>query len=126
MNDKSRILIIEDDPDISFMIKLMLEKKGFAAVIAAKEDEVAESIRDNVFDLVILDMLLSGVDGTEICKRLKLNNETSHIPIVMVSAHPNAKESSLAAGANDFISKPFDMRDMLSRVSRLIAEEDRV
>jgi DNA-binding response OmpR family regulator len=126
MNDKPYILVVEDDPDISFMLKLMLERKGFTAILAANEVDIAESMSNNTVDLVILDMLLSGIDGTDICKKLKQEHQTSHIPVVMVSAHPNAKETSLAAGANDFISKPFDMGDLILRVNRLIREVDRV
>ena len=67
-----------------------------------------------------MDMLLSGMNGTEICARLKQDPSLSHIPVIMISAHPNAKEICLDAGAEDFISKPFDMKDLLSRVSRFV------
>ena len=63
-----------------------------------------------------MDMLLSGADGTDICRRLKHDMKTSSIPILMFSAHPTAKETCLAAGADDFISKPFEMNDMISKV----------
>ena len=64
-----------------------------------------------------MDMLLSGIDGTDICRQLKLDKETSSIPILMFSAHPTARETCLAAGADDFISKPFEMNDMMERIS---------
>ena len=67
-----------------------------------------------------MDMLLSGADGTEICKRLKQNEGTSSIPVLMFSAHPTAKESCLGAGADDFISKPFEMNDMMDKVNFFI------
>ena len=63
-----------------------------------------------------MDMLLSGADGTDICRRLKKDLKTSSIPILMFSAHPTAKETCLAAGADDFISKPFEMNDMIGKV----------
>jgi DNA-binding response OmpR family regulator len=64
-----------------------------------------------------MDMLLSGDNGTDVCKSIK---QSSPIPIMMISAHPNAKEICLAAGADEFIAKPFDMQDMLSRINHLM------
>jgi DNA-binding response OmpR family regulator len=67
-----------------------------------------------------MDMLLSGTNGTDLCVELKQNKSTSHIPIMMISAHPNAKEICLGAGADEFISKPFDMQDILSKIDKLV------
>ena len=116
----NRILLVDDDPDIGIMIKIMLEYHGYS-VVAIERGEKAESlIRTDQFELLIMDMLLSGMNGTEICARLKQDPSLSHIPVIMISAHPNAKEICLDAGAEDFISKPFDMKDLLSRVSRFV------
>jgi CheY-like chemotaxis protein len=67
-----------------------------------------------------MDMLLSGVNGTDVCARLKQDPKTKVIPVMMISAHPNAKEACLQAGADDFVAKPFDMQDILSRIGKLI------
>ena len=67
-----------------------------------------------------MDMLLSGVNGTDLCVDLKKNPSTSRIPVIMISAHPNAKEICLEAGADEFISKPFDMNDILSKIDALL------
>ena len=72
-----------------------------------------------------MDMLLSGVNGTDICAELKENSSTSHIPVMMISAHPNAKEICLQAGADEFISKPFDMQDILSKISKLVNPQEK-
>jgi DNA-binding response OmpR family regulator len=116
----SRILVIDDDPDIGTMIKMMLEYKGYTVTVSDRADHAGEFLRNNTIDLVIMDMLLSGVNGTDVCTGLKENKITSHIPVVMISAHPNAREVCLQAGADDFISKPFDMQDMLSKIHNLI------
>ncbi len=116
----SRILVLDDDPDIGTMIKMMLEYKGYTVTVSDRADHAEEFLRNNTIDLVIMDMLLSGVNGTDVCMGLKENNTTSHIPVMMISAHPNAREVCLQAGADDFISKPFDMQDMLSKINYLI------
>ena len=117
---KTAILVVDDDPDISMMLKLMLEFKGFDVRITERPDETYDILQKNSFDLVIMDMLLSGVNGTDICTELKKNNVTSSIPLIMISAHPNAREICLQAGADDFISKPFDMQDILSKIGKLV------
>jgi DNA-binding response OmpR family regulator len=117
MKEKSLILVLDDDPDICIMIKMVLDYYGYDAMDAANEESARKIISSNHVDLLIMDMLLSGVDGTDICRQLKQDKKTSSIPILMFSAHPTAKESCLAAGADDFISKPFEMNDMMDKIS---------
>lgn len=126
MNDRShKILVVDDDPDISMMLKLMLEYKGYTVNTAERAEETYTILRDHPIDLVIMDMLLSGANGTDICTELKKNSETRQVPVMMISAHPNAREICLQAGADDFVSKPFDMQDILSKISRLIKKDDK-
>jgi len=117
MKKKSLILVLDDDPDICIMIKMVLDYYGYDAMDAENEENARKIISSNHVDLLIMDMLLSGVDGTDICRQLKQDKETSSIPILMFSAHPTAKETCLAAGADDFISKPFEMNDMMDKIS---------
>jgi len=117
MKEKSLILVLDDDPDICIMIKMVLDYYGYDAMDAANEENARKIISSNHVDLLIMDMLLSGVDGTDICRQLKQDKQTASIPILMFSAHPTAKESCLAAGADDFISKPFEMNDMMDKIS---------
>lgn len=117
MNDQNaRILVVDDDPDISMMLKLMLEFKGYSVRTADRKEEIYRVLGSDTIDLIIMDMLLSGINGTDICTELKQNKDISDIPVMMISAHPNAKEICQQAGANDFISKPFDMQDILSKI----------
>ncbi|HEU5168367.1 MAG TPA: response regulator [Chitinophagaceae bacterium] len=117
MKEKALILVLDDDPDICIMIKMVLDYYGYDAMDAENEENAKKIISLNHVDLVIMDMLLSGSDGTDICRRLKQDKETSSIPILMFSAHPTARESCLAAGADDFISKPFEMNDMMEKIN---------
>jgi len=116
MKEKALILVLDDDPDICTMIKMVLDYYGHSAMEADNEEKAKDIIHSNHIDLIIMDMLLSGADGTDICRRLKQDMKTSSIPILMFSAHPTAKETCLSAGANDFISKPFEMSEMIGKV----------
>jgi len=120
MNRNTKILVLDDDPDIGTMIKMMLEYKGYAVTVSDRAVQAEEALRSNNIDLIIMDMLLSGVNGTDLCTDLKKDSSTSHIPVIMISAHPNAKEICLQAGADEFISKPFDMQDILSKIAHLV------
>jgi Response regulators consisting of a CheY-like receiver domain and a winged-helix DNA-binding domain len=120
MNKKARILVLDDDPDIGTMIKMMLEYKGYMVIVSDRADLAQQALNNGGVDLIIMDMLLSGVNGTDLCVDLKKNPSTSRIPVIMISAHPNAKEICLEAGADEFISKPFDMNDILSKIDGLL------
>ncbi|HZJ60000.1 MAG TPA: response regulator [Chitinophagaceae bacterium] len=120
MNKKEKILVLDDDPDIGTMIKMMLEYKGYSVTVSDRAEQANEILRTDEVDLIIMDMLLSGVNGTDLCSELKKDSSLSHTPVIMISAHPNAKEICLQAGADEFISKPFDMQDILSKIDHLI------
>ena len=115
-----RILVVDDDPDISMMLKLMLEYKGYSVTILDKAQDTVKTLQEDTISMVIIDMLLSGVSGIDICKEIRKNYKTSGFPVLMISAHPNAKEICLEAGADDFISKPFDMHDILFKIGNLV------
>ena len=123
MNKKALVLVLDDDPDICTMITIMLQYNGYDAADANSEEEALKVLSSTHVDLVIMDMLLSGVNGTDVCRRLKQNKKTSSVPVLMFSAHPNAKTACLAAGADDFIAKPFDMNDMMSKIHFLVDEK---
>jgi len=120
MNKKEKILVLDDDPDIGTMIKMMLEYKGYSVTVSDRAEQANEILRTDEVDLIIMDMLLSGVNGTDLCSELKKDSSLAHTPVIMISAHPNAKEICLQAGADEFISKPFDMQDILSKIDHLI------
>jgi DNA-binding response OmpR family regulator len=105
------------------MLKLMLEYKGYSVTVLSKVEETVKTLEGNNYSMAIIDMLLSGVSGIDICSRIRNNQSTAQCPVLMISAHPNAKEICLQAGADDFISKPFDMNDILSRISHLVNKQ---
>lgn len=120
MPAQQKILVVDDDPDIGHLIKMILEHKNYSVTAADKLSGLTRELAENDFKLLIMDMLLSGGDGKDFCKTIK---QTKEIPVLMMSAHPNAKEICLSSGADDFISKPFDMHELISKVNRLIDRE---
>jgi len=118
-----RILVVDDDPDILDALQLTLEDAGYV-VTTSEKGEYAENLLDTTNgalpDLIILDVLLSGKDGRTICQKLKGQADTRHIPIIMVSAYPNAKQSVAKVGADDFLAKPFEIDALLETIAKYI------
>ena len=116
-----RILVVDDDPDILDAFQLTLEDAGYV-VTTSEKGEYAENLLDATNgalpDLIILDVLLSDKDGRIICQKLKRQADTRHIPIIMVSAYPNAKQSVANVGADDFLAKPFEIDALLETVAK--------
>jgi DNA-binding response OmpR family regulator len=117
---RRKILIADDDPGIRDIFQIVLVKAGYD--IEVKDD--ANEIFGNNFtipDLFLIDKLLSGVDGLDVCRFLKNNPQTNNIPVVMVSASPDIGRVALKAGADDFIEKPFELSYLLKVIERNIA-----
>lgn len=117
---KQRVLVIEDDPDIGRMLKMILKYQGYAVTLLEHPGPADEIVPQNDPDLIVMDMLLSGANGADICSFLKKDKNTSHIPIVMISAHPNAGELCMQAGADDFVAKPFEIDILLNKIKGLV------
>jgi len=111
------ILVADDDPGIVDVLTLILEDAGYKIKSTLSGHSVV-NLKQDLPDLILLDIWLAGMDGGNICKFLKSQKKTNHIPIVMISANKDTEEIALAAGANDFIKKPFEMADLLSRVEK--------
>lgn len=123
MTHEVLILVLDDDPDICAMLKMVLEYHGYGAEEADGEEKARTVLSTKKVDLIIMDMLLSGADGTDICRRLKQDEKTVSIPILMFSAHPNAQKVCLQAGADDFIAKPFEMNELIDKVGFFLAQK---
>lgn len=115
-----KILIVDDDESILDAVSLVLEEEGYDVSVTIKGDEIFEKLEIFKPDAILLDVLMSGKDGREICKKLKKDDKTKGIPIIMISAHPSAKESTLSCGANAFLAKPFDTQELIDMVDRFL------
>jgi DNA-binding response OmpR family regulator len=115
-----KVLIIDDDPDILEAVEMILNSGGYEPIATMKGDETCQKVRDYKPDLIILDVLLSGNDGRKICKTLKHDERTKHIPIIMISAHPSASDTIIECGADSFIPKPFSVNRLLEEVAKYL------
>lgn len=98
---------------------MMLDFEGYSVVTTLTGDTVLD-MHSNYPDLLLLDVWMSGHDGRDICKVLKQNDDTSQIPVIMISASPELKKSATEAGADDFLEKPFDIELLLKKIELLI------
>jgi DNA-binding response OmpR family regulator len=117
MNKK--IVVVDDNKDILDALELTLSYENYSVHTTSKADEALSYICEIRPDVVLLDVLMSGVDGRDICRKLKQSKELGNIPVIMISAHPSAEESVKKVGADDFLAKPFDIDILLERVSKL-------
>ena len=113
-----RILIVDDEEAILELIAYNLQKEGFQTESAVNGWEALEKVAANPPDLVILDWMLPGVDGLEVCRRLRDNHKTRGLPIIMLTARVEEvdKVLGLELGANDYVTKPFSPRELLARI----------
>jgi diguanylate cyclase (GGDEF)-like protein len=115
---KGRLLIVEDDFDISNMLRIYFDSQGYETIIATRGEEALEMCRRNLPNLVILDILLPDINGYEVCRELRGNLRTSHIPIIFLTQKDERSDqiAGLELGADDYIIKPFDLQLLLLRV----------
>jgi DNA-binding response OmpR family regulator len=114
-----RIYIVEDDEGIQDILKIILEKAGYQTKIFPGGEAIMANDYDRP-DLFLLDKQLSGVDGLDICKHLKRQEETKELPVIMISANPNIANLAKEAGADDFIEKPFTSAELLGTIETQI------
>ncbi len=122
----ARILVVDDNADLLQMIRMLLEERGGHEVIlsAEGEDGLAKA-RANPPDLAIIDVMMPGMNGYEVCRQLRQNPATARIPIIILTARgqPVDREAALAAGADEYIAKPVTMAELLERVNRLLTAQ---
>ncbi len=112
-----RIHVLEDDEDIRYIIEVLLKDEGYELQLSSTFKELKSKLNDSVPDLFILDVMIPDGNGTDICDDLKNDPFTKHIPIIVMSADDQNKQKSLDAGANDYISKPFDIDYIVKRIN---------
>jgi DNA-binding response OmpR family regulator len=115
---QKRIMIADDDPGIVDAVEMLLEFEGYQ-VTSTVDGSTVLDMKDELPDLLLLDIWMSGEDGRDICKKLKSLSATKNIPVIMISASRDIKESALAAGADDFLAKPFEMDELLRKIEQL-------
>ena len=119
---RPRVLIVEDEEALTVLLRYNLEREGYEIETAARGDEADLRLRERVPDLVILDWMLPGLSGIELCRRLRARPETRQLPIIMLTARGEESERvrGLATGADDYVVKPFSVPELVARVRALL------
>lgn len=110
-------MIAEDDTGILEAMQMMLEDAGYE-VMTVEDGKTVQDMKGELPDVLLLDIWMSGMDGTGICQRLKSQNRTKDIPIILCSANKDTQKLAKECGADDFLAKPFEMKDLLSKVKK--------
>src|SRR5689334_9007588 len=118
----ARILIVEDEEPLTMLLRYNLEAEGYEVETSARGDEADTRLKESTPDLIVLDWMLPGLSGIELCRRLRARPETRQLPIIMLTARGEESEKvrGLATGADDYIVKPFSVPELLARVRALL------
>jgi two-component system phosphate regulon response regulator PhoB len=124
---KEYLLIVEDEEDIQELLAFNLQREGYQVQVAPTGEAALKAVRSRVPDLMLLDLMLPGIDGLEICRILKGNADTRAIPIVMVTAKGEESDiiSGLELGADDYVTKPFSNKVLVARVRNVLRRRER-
>ena len=116
------VLVVEDEPDIRRLVVLHLERDGFRCRTAANGLDALREAKANVPDLVVLDLMLPGIDGLEVCRRLRSDASTAGVPIIMLTAKSDEVDRvvGLEVGADDYVAKPFSPKELVARVRAVL------
>ena len=118
----SHILVVEDERDLCRVLAYNFEQAGFDVVTAADGETALRAAREEPFDLIVLDLMLPGIPGTEVCRRLKQNPQTAGTPILMLTARGEELDRVVGfeLGADDYVVKPFSVRELVLRVQAIL------
>ncbi len=124
---EQQILVIDDERDLLELVAYNLKKEGFRVSTAGDGEEGLEKLRKGSFDLLILDLMLPGLQGVEVCRMIRSNPRTEGIPIIMLTARTDMtdKVRGLEIGADDYMTKPFSPKELVARVRALLRRSDR-
>lgn len=118
----AKILIVDDEKDIVDLVSYNLEREGFATIKAYDGETALGKVRAEKPDLLILDLMLPGVGGLDVCKKIRANPETSSLPIIMLTAKADEVDKiiGLELGADDYMTKPFSVKELVARVRTVL------
>jgi len=119
---KPRILCVDDEPANLKLLEALLAPRGYEVIKATDGKEALEKLNEQGMDIVLLDVMMPEINGFEVCKKIKEDNRYRHIPVVMITALRSREDriKGIEAGAEDFISKPFDHGEVLARIKMLL------
>jgi two-component system phosphate regulon response regulator PhoB len=121
-----KILVVDDEEDLLELVRYTLAKEGHSITCVDTGEKAVDSVQRKLPDLIVLDLMLPGIDGLEVCRRLKRDLNTRDVPIIMLTAKSEERDviRGLDGGADDYITKPFSPRVLLARVKSLLRRKD--
>ncbi len=124
---RKKILIADDEKDIVELIAFNLEQEGFSAIKAFDGEKAWESIQKDKPDLVILDLMMPGISGMDVCRMIRKSAATAALPVIMLTAKSDAMDKilGLEVGADDYITKPFHVRELIARIRAVLRRSER-
>lgn len=126
MENKKHIVIIDDERDILELLRYNLDKIGYRTTCLLDGESAIKEIRESIPDLILLDLMLPGIDGLDVCRILKNSKQTTKIPIIMITAKGEDTDvvKGLEIGADDYVTKPFSLKVLFARVNALIRRKN--
>ena len=124
---KGKILVVDDEEHILELIRYNLDASGYEVIEASDGDDAVKKAINEVPDLILLDLMLPGKDGYDVCRELRSNGKTKAVPIIMLTAKSEEidKILGLELGSDDYITKPFSTRELIARINRIILKENK-
>lgn len=120
-----KVLVVDDEPNIVLSLEFLMEQAGFEVVTAEDGEQALIHVREALPDLLLLDISLPGISGFDVLERLRSEEVTAHLPIIMLTAHGRdvEREKGMALGADDYITKPFSTQSLVEKVKTLLTKE---
>ena len=115
----NKVLVVDDELEIRDLLSKFLTEEGYEVIVASNGEEAIELAKRENPQVILLDIMMPGMDGIETCKRLKAEEKTRFIPIIMMTAYTNKKPDAIEAGAEDFVTKPFHLAELSFRVQSI-------
>ncbi|AVI63355.1 response regulator transcription factor [Halomonas sp. GFAJ-1] len=121
----AKVLVVDDEPNILLSLEFLMEQAGFEVVTAEDGEQALEQVNSASPDLLLLDISLPGMSGFDVLERLRGQEATAQLPIIMLTAHGRdvEREKGMALGADDYITKPFSTQSLVEKVKALLTEE---
>jgi two-component system, OmpR family, phosphate regulon response regulator PhoB len=118
----AKVLVVEDEEPLAMLLRYNLEAEGFTVTVATRGEEAEVAVAEDTPDLIVLDWMLPGVSGLELCRRLRMGREGRNIPIIMLTARSEETDRirGLTTGADDYVVKPFSLPELLARIRAIL------
>jgi len=116
----ARVLVVDDERQIRELLADFLATEGYEVILASNGEEAMELVKQEDAQVILLDLKMPGINGIEVCKRLRANEKTGLIPVIMMTALSDCKTEAVEARVDDFVDKPFDLAELLVRVESIL------